>query len=80
VVFVLMLFVTEPWESGMKRSTEPEIHPTAVWAKFKSMAEGGRLASREVWDGWAISRAKTAVRETNSCGTRHEFARRGIRR
>jgi hypothetical protein len=48
-VFVLMLFVTEPWESGMKRSTEPEIHPTAVWAKFKSMAEGGRLASREVW-------------------------------
>ena len=51
VVFVLMLFVTEPWESGMKRSTEPEIHPTAVWAKFKSMAEGGRLASREVWGG-----------------------------
>jgi len=51
VVLVLMLFVTEPWESGMKRSTEPEIHPTAVWAKFKSMAEGARLASRELWGG-----------------------------
>ena len=30
-------------------STEPEIHPTVVWAKFENMAEGARLASREMW-------------------------------
>ena len=35
----------------MKRGTELEIHPTVVWAKFKSMAEGARLASRELWGG-----------------------------
>ena len=29
--------------------TEPEIHPTVVWAKFQSMAEGARLASQELW-------------------------------
>ena len=26
----------------------PEIHPTVVWAKFRAMAEGARLASRQV--------------------------------
>ena len=31
-------------------SAEPEIHPTVVWAKFESMAEGARLASRELWE------------------------------
>jgi 5-methyltetrahydropteroyltriglutamate--homocysteine methyltransferase len=30
-------------------TAEPEIHPTVVWAKFKAMAEGARLASRELW-------------------------------
>ena len=30
-------------------STEPEIHPTVVWAKFQAMAEGARLASKELW-------------------------------
>ena len=30
-------------------STEPEIHPPVVWAKFENMAEGARLASRELW-------------------------------
>ena len=30
-------------------STEPEIHPTVVWAKFQAMAEGARLASQELW-------------------------------
>ena len=30
-------------------STEPEIHPTVDWAKFENMAEGARLASREMW-------------------------------
>ncbi|MCI0900746.1 MAG: cobalamin-independent methionine synthase II family protein [Chloroflexi bacterium] len=30
-------------------SSEPEIHPTVVWAKFQSMAEGARLASKELW-------------------------------
>jgi 5-methyltetrahydropteroyltriglutamate--homocysteine methyltransferase len=28
---------------------QPEIHPTVVWAKFRAMAEGARLASRQLW-------------------------------
>src|ERR1700721_2820999 len=28
---------------------QPEIHPTVVWAKFRAMAEGARLASTELW-------------------------------
>jgi 5-methyltetrahydropteroyltriglutamate--homocysteine methyltransferase len=27
----------------------PEVHPTVVWAKFKAMAEGARLASQQLW-------------------------------
>jgi 5-methyltetrahydropteroyltriglutamate--homocysteine methyltransferase len=27
----------------------PEVHPTVVWAKFKAMAEGARLASERLW-------------------------------
>ena len=30
-------------------TAEPEIHPTVVWAKFKAMAEGARLATRRLW-------------------------------
>ena len=30
-------------------NTEPEIHPTIVWAKFAALAEGARLASKEMW-------------------------------
>ncbi|MBI4529315.1 MAG: cobalamin-independent methionine synthase II family protein [Deltaproteobacteria bacterium] len=30
-------------------TAEPEIHPTVVWAKFKAMAEGARIASEELW-------------------------------
>jgi 5-methyltetrahydropteroyltriglutamate--homocysteine methyltransferase len=30
-------------------TTEPEIHPTVVWAKFQAMAEGARLASAQLW-------------------------------
>jgi len=26
-----------------------EVHPTIVWAKFKSLSEGARLASRALW-------------------------------
>jgi len=26
-----------------------EVHPTVVWAKFQAMAEGARLASRQLW-------------------------------
>jgi 5-methyltetrahydropteroyltriglutamate--homocysteine methyltransferase len=26
-----------------------EVHPSIVWAKFKSLAQGARLASRELW-------------------------------
>jgi 5-methyltetrahydropteroyltriglutamate--homocysteine methyltransferase len=27
----------------------PEVHPTVVWAKFKALAEGARLASLQLW-------------------------------
>ncbi len=27
----------------------PEVHPKIVWAKFKAMAEGARLATRQLW-------------------------------
>jgi 5-methyltetrahydropteroyltriglutamate--homocysteine methyltransferase len=27
----------------------PEIHPTVMWAKFRAMAEGARLASAQLW-------------------------------
>jgi 5-methyltetrahydropteroyltriglutamate--homocysteine methyltransferase len=30
-------------------STDPEIHPSVVWAKFQAMAEGARLASAQLW-------------------------------
>jgi 5-methyltetrahydropteroyltriglutamate--homocysteine methyltransferase len=30
-------------------TAEPEIHPTVVWAKFKAMADGARLASKQLW-------------------------------
>src|ERR671924_576317 len=30
-------------------TTEPEVHPTVVWAKFQAMAEGARLATRQLW-------------------------------
>lgn len=30
-------------------TTEPEIHPSVVWAKFQAMAEGARLASAQLW-------------------------------
>ena len=26
-----------------------EVHPSIVWAKFKSLAEGARLATRRLW-------------------------------
>jgi len=28
---------------------QPDIHPTVVWAKFAALAEGARLASRQLW-------------------------------
>jgi 5-methyltetrahydropteroyltriglutamate--homocysteine methyltransferase len=30
-------------------TTEPEVHPSVVWAKFQAMAEGARLATRQLW-------------------------------
>jgi len=30
-------------------TAESEIHPTVVWAKFKAMAEGARIASGKLW-------------------------------
>ena len=26
-----------------------EVHPTVIWAKFQAMAEGARLATKELW-------------------------------
>ena len=26
-----------------------EVHPSIVWAKFKSLVEGSRLASKQLW-------------------------------
>jgi 5-methyltetrahydropteroyltriglutamate--homocysteine methyltransferase len=28
---------------------QPEIHPTVIWAKFRAMAEGARLATDQLW-------------------------------
>ncbi len=28
---------------------EPEIHPTIVWEKFRNLAQGAKLASKELW-------------------------------
>jgi 5-methyltetrahydropteroyltriglutamate--homocysteine methyltransferase len=28
---------------------QPEIHPTVIWAKFRAMAEGARLATEKLW-------------------------------
>jgi 5-methyltetrahydropteroyltriglutamate--homocysteine methyltransferase len=27
----------------------PEVHPTVMWAKFQAMAEGARLATKQLW-------------------------------
>lgn len=29
--------------------SQPTVHPTITWAKFRAMAEGARLASQELW-------------------------------
>jgi 5-methyltetrahydropteroyltriglutamate--homocysteine methyltransferase len=31
-------------------SYHPEVHPTVVWAKFRALAEGARIASRQLWN------------------------------
>jgi len=31
-------------------SYQPEVHPTVMWAKFRAMAEGARLATTQLWD------------------------------
>jgi 5-methyltetrahydropteroyltriglutamate--homocysteine methyltransferase len=28
---------------------KPEVHPTVMWAKFRAMSEGSRLATRQLW-------------------------------
>ncbi|HEY4026887.1 MAG TPA: cobalamin-independent methionine synthase II family protein [Candidatus Dormibacteraeota bacterium] len=32
-----------------RASFAPEVHPTVVWAKFRALAEGARLATEELW-------------------------------
>jgi 5-methyltetrahydropteroyltriglutamate--homocysteine methyltransferase len=36
-------------EYDQQATYRPEVHPTVVWAKFKAMAEGARLASDKLW-------------------------------
>ena len=35
---------------------QPEIHPSVVWAKFRAMAEGARLATEQLWGRARASR------------------------
>jgi 5-methyltetrahydropteroyltriglutamate--homocysteine methyltransferase len=35
--------------STLSLNEPPEIEPEIVWAKFKSLAEGARLASQALW-------------------------------
>jgi 5-methyltetrahydropteroyltriglutamate--homocysteine methyltransferase len=32
------------------------VHPSIMWAKLEAMAEGARIASRELWGSRAASR------------------------
>jgi 5-methyltetrahydropteroyltriglutamate--homocysteine methyltransferase len=32
-----------------RASYAPEVHPTVVWPKFKALAEGAKIASRQLW-------------------------------
>ncbi len=32
-----------------RASYAPEVHPTVVWPKFQALAEGARIASRQLW-------------------------------
>ena len=34
---------------GTSASATPEVHPSIVWAKFESLAEGARIASEALW-------------------------------
>jgi 5-methyltetrahydropteroyltriglutamate--homocysteine methyltransferase len=35
--------------------TEPEIHPTVAWAKLRALAQGARLASRQLWSTTTVA-------------------------
>src|SRR5258708_7847423 len=37
------------YEAAVSFSTTCEVHPTVVWAKLASLAEGARLATKELW-------------------------------
>jgi 5-methyltetrahydropteroyltriglutamate--homocysteine methyltransferase len=39
-------------------SYKPEVHPTVVWAKFRALSEGARLASKRLWKKSGARRAK----------------------
>jgi 5-methyltetrahydropteroyltriglutamate--homocysteine methyltransferase len=34
---------------GTQAMATPEVHPSIVWAKFQSMVEGAKIASRKLW-------------------------------
>ena len=31
-------------------ASSKEVHPSIVWAKFQSLVEGARIASKQLWD------------------------------
>jgi len=35
---------------GTLASATPEVHPSVVWAKFQSLVEGARIATKALWD------------------------------
>ncbi len=37
------------WGFSSQATYNPEVHPTVVWAKFQAMAEGARLATKQLW-------------------------------
>ena len=34
-----------------RASYAPEVHPTVVWPKFRALAEGAALATKQLWNG-----------------------------
>jgi 5-methyltetrahydropteroyltriglutamate--homocysteine methyltransferase len=32
-----------------RASYSPEVHPTVVWPKFRALADGAALATKELW-------------------------------
>jgi 5-methyltetrahydropteroyltriglutamate--homocysteine methyltransferase len=44
-----LIFNRSDCGSSSQATFTPEIHPTVVWAKFKAMAEGAKIATKQLW-------------------------------